>query len=256
MPIAEATIPMASASPVTDERICRRDAPIARSSADSRVRWATRIENVLWMLNVATMRAMPANASRMIWKKPRKSLSMSACCSAVSSVLRQRLDPRRHQLRDLVAQGLGADAVLGGDEHGGDAVGPVGQQVASRVEREGRVGRRAEAVDVAERGDADDRDLDRVGREDGGAVADGEVAVLGRAAVDDDLVRRGRGAALGEAVRVEVGIVDPVGGGGGRAVAADAVAVGVEDRADALDRGHGGADAVDGGDLVDDRRRR
>ena len=85
MPIAEATIPMASASPVTDERICRRDAPIARSSADSRVRWATRIENVLWMLNVATMRAMPANASRMIWKKPRKSLSMSACCSAVSS---------------------------------------------------------------------------------------------------------------------------------------------------------------------------
>ena len=64
MPIAEATIPMTSASPVTDARICRRDAPIARSSADSRVRWATRIENVLWMLNVATTRAMPANASR------------------------------------------------------------------------------------------------------------------------------------------------------------------------------------------------
>ena len=85
MPMAEATIPMASASPVTDVRIWRREAPIARSSADSRVRWATRIENVLWMLNVATIRAMPANASRMIWKKPRKSLSMSACCSAISS---------------------------------------------------------------------------------------------------------------------------------------------------------------------------
>ena len=117
---------------------------------------------------------------------------MSACCSAVSSDLCQRLDPCRHQLLDLVAQRVRADAVLGGDEHGGDAVGPVGQQVAGGVEGERRVGRRAEAVDVAERGDADDRDLDGVGREDRGAVADGEVAVLRRAAVDDDLVRRGR----------------------------------------------------------------
>ena len=63
----------------------RRDAPIARSSADSRVRWATRIENVLWMLKVATTSAIPAKARRITSNMPRKSDSMSASCSAVSS---------------------------------------------------------------------------------------------------------------------------------------------------------------------------
>ena len=63
----------------------RREAPIARSRADSRVRWATRIENVLWMLNVATTSAMPANASRIIENMSRKSAPISSFCSAVSS---------------------------------------------------------------------------------------------------------------------------------------------------------------------------
>ena len=39
--------PMTSASPVIDRNTCARDAPIARSNADSRVRCAIRIENVL-----------------------------------------------------------------------------------------------------------------------------------------------------------------------------------------------------------------
>ncbi len=63
----------------------RREAPIARSSADSRVRWATRIENVLWMLNVATTRAIPANARRTISNMFRKSSPICCSCSAVSS---------------------------------------------------------------------------------------------------------------------------------------------------------------------------
>lgn len=37
---------------------------MARSSAFSRVRWATTIANVLWMLKVATSRAMPEKTSR------------------------------------------------------------------------------------------------------------------------------------------------------------------------------------------------
>ena len=90
---------MTSASRATAATTWRREAPIARSSADSRVRWATRIENVLWMLNVATTRAMPANASRIIWNMSRKSAPISSCCSAVSSALRQRLDAGRHLLR-------------------------------------------------------------------------------------------------------------------------------------------------------------
>ena len=133
MPIAEATIPMASASPVTDVRICRREAPIARSSADSRVRWATRIENVLWMLNVATIEGDAGERQQDDLEEAEEvaldvglllggqlvlaSAPRSAPASAAAISSRRR---------------LGADAVLGGDEHGGDAVGPVGQQVAGR----------------------------------------------------------------------------------------------------------------------------
>ena len=78
MPIAEATTPMTSASTPTAATTWRREAPIARSRADSRVRWATRIENVLWMLNVATTRAMPAKASRIISNMSRKSSPISS----------------------------------------------------------------------------------------------------------------------------------------------------------------------------------
>ena len=84
-PIAVATMPMASASAATVSTTWRRDAPIARISAASRARWATRIENVLWMLKAATTMAMPEKASSTDWKNPRKSLSTSRCCSALSS---------------------------------------------------------------------------------------------------------------------------------------------------------------------------
>ncbi len=47
MPIAEATKPTTSASTTTEVTTWRRDAPSARNRADSRVRWATRIEKVL-----------------------------------------------------------------------------------------------------------------------------------------------------------------------------------------------------------------
>ena len=55
---------MTSDSRITEPRICRRDAPIVRSVANSRVRCATVIENVLKMTNAPTKRAMPAKASR------------------------------------------------------------------------------------------------------------------------------------------------------------------------------------------------
>ena len=86
---------------------------MARSNADSAVRWATRIENVLWMLNVATTRAIPANARRIISNMPRKSSPISAPARRQLR-LRQRFDLGRQQLGDLVAQRLLADAVLGG----------------------------------------------------------------------------------------------------------------------------------------------
>ena len=47
MPIAEAIVPIASASTTTERSTCRRVAPRARSSASSRERCATVIESVL-----------------------------------------------------------------------------------------------------------------------------------------------------------------------------------------------------------------
>ena len=47
------------------------------------MRWATTIENVLWIVNVDTSRATPANIRRKVSKKSRKSAAMSASSSAV-----------------------------------------------------------------------------------------------------------------------------------------------------------------------------
>ena len=84
-PASDAMVPITIASPTTEVSTWRREAPSARSSADSRLRWAMRIENVLWMLNEATTRAITANASRMVLNMPRNSPSMSAIISSVSS---------------------------------------------------------------------------------------------------------------------------------------------------------------------------
>ena len=46
-PSALATMPTIAASATTDTSTCRRAAPIERSSAISRARWATMIDNVL-----------------------------------------------------------------------------------------------------------------------------------------------------------------------------------------------------------------
>ena len=56
--------PTRAASPSTSRRTCRRDSPTARSSASSRVRCPTSIENVLAMTKLPTTRAMAANPSR------------------------------------------------------------------------------------------------------------------------------------------------------------------------------------------------
>ena len=54
-----------------------------RSSANSRVRWATVIENVLKIRNAPTNSEIPANASSAIFRKPRL-LRMSEDCLAAS----------------------------------------------------------------------------------------------------------------------------------------------------------------------------
>ncbi len=81
IPRAPPSRPSRNASPTTDHVIWRLLAPIARSSASSRVRRATSIEKVLRMMKVPTNRAMNAKTSRKVLMNPSAVLS----CSAASS---------------------------------------------------------------------------------------------------------------------------------------------------------------------------
>ncbi len=83
IPAIDPTTPMSSASVMTIERICLPVAPIARRRASSRVRWATTIRKVFWMMNAPTNIDTPAKDRRPMFKKLRPSL-MSAACSFCS----------------------------------------------------------------------------------------------------------------------------------------------------------------------------
>ena len=63
-PAAAATAPSTSASIRTERSSCRPVAPMQRSRANSRVRWANRIEYVLAITSTETNSAIAANSSR------------------------------------------------------------------------------------------------------------------------------------------------------------------------------------------------
>ena len=75
-PNADASNPVTNASTTTEVMTCRRLAPIARSSASSRVRCATMIENVLKMMNAPTNSAMNAKTSSAVRKNPERLLQL------------------------------------------------------------------------------------------------------------------------------------------------------------------------------------
>ena len=80
--------PTANVSISTERRICARDAPSTRSSANSFVRWATVTVNVLKIRKPPTSSATPANTSSAMRMKPSASERSCACCSAASSPVR------------------------------------------------------------------------------------------------------------------------------------------------------------------------
>ncbi len=84
-PTVAPSTPSTSASSCTDRTICFFDAPRARSRASSRLRWATRIEKVLTMMNDPTTRAMPAKISRNVVRNEIASSRSLADSSAASS---------------------------------------------------------------------------------------------------------------------------------------------------------------------------
>ena len=99
-PMAEAKRPTTSASPRTERRTCLAEAPIARSMASSRVRWAIRIENVLKMMKAPTNSEMPANTSRAMLKNDRPCLIWSEASWAASApVLASKPDGRTAWIR-------------------------------------------------------------------------------------------------------------------------------------------------------------
>ena len=84
-PVTEASTPITVASISTLRSTWRRDAPIVRSVANSRVRCAIVIDSALEMTNAPTNSAMPPNASRNFCRKPMNDCvsdeSAAACAS-------------------------------------------------------------------------------------------------------------------------------------------------------------------------------
>ena len=76
---------MMAASSSTEPSTWPRVAPMARSRASSRVRWATRMLKVFEMMNQPTNRAMTAKTSRIVVKKAKPSLTSLACSSEACS---------------------------------------------------------------------------------------------------------------------------------------------------------------------------
>ncbi len=256
-PMIEAMIPIVSASTITDQRIWRREAPIVRMVANSRVRCATVIESVLKMTKAPTKSAMPAKASRKYWMKFVNSLisSLSSCASTSAERTCASAGEDRLNLVDQLLRSRSLDA---GDGDGVDLAFPV-EQLLRGGEVEDGEGRRPEGVDVAELGDPGDLEvLLRLERRDLDRVSDLVVLPVRRARVDHYLAVPLGPRALDEVERVEA--VD-LGAGldaeaeAGCALGVDRLAVGADDLRVGLvrDRAGRGLDVRERGDLIDHR---
>ena len=245
-PTAEATTPTTIDSPASDQNTWRRSAPIARSSADDRWRWAAMIENVLLMLNVATSSATAANTSQEDAQEADE-VGVDLVVRLVDEIVTaDHLDAVRHATSAIAGDDrVLAHPVVGLDEQRRHATRLTRHVLLGAGQRERGERRRSEPVFAAERRDPDDLDVDRFGRGDDRVVTDRQVAVVGGAPVDDDLVVRHRCPTLDELVRVEVGIVDPVAGERRRAFATELLAVGAGELTEALDLRRHDGDAVD-----------
>ena len=112
-PSTEARMPMTSASPVMLQSTCAREAPSARSIANSRRRCATVMENALKMMNAPTSTAMPPKLSSTGRRNaPMASLS---CLGLVGGGLRAGLDlgVRGQRGPDALRERVGRDARVG-----------------------------------------------------------------------------------------------------------------------------------------------
>ncbi|TQJ74535.1 hypothetical protein FBY22_7539 [Streptomyces sp. SLBN-31] len=194
-PVTPATVPTTNAS-IKHRRVTwRREAPTARISASSRVRWATSMVKVLAMMNVPTKSAMPrrpagpasARSSRTRSARPGRRRASgrwwsppAPCPSALSSpAFSAGLGGAGGGLHvDLVVRAGLAEQLLGGGVSNRARLPPAGDVAV--VGGEDAADRRGE--DRAVDGEAD-------------RVADLVPGAFGRLRVDGDLVRAVRSAA-------------------------------------------------------------
>ena len=172
----------------TEPSTWRREAPIVRSSASSRERWATVIDSVLKIVNAPTNIAMPPNTSRNVVMIDRNCLRPSRCSGPASRRSRPWLTagPRagRAQLAPWTTPGRGRreDRVVAA---------PRSRTGAARCARS-NIATVAVPIDfdVAERDDAGDAEAPHgpPAWRSRTRVADAAVLLLGRAESIDDLV--------------------------------------------------------------------
>ena len=201
-PTSEATTPTTNASTITELRTWRREAPIVRSVANSRVRCAIVMESELAITNAPTKSATRPNPSRIFWRTDRKSVVSLASLEACAVPVFTCVSFGRISLH-LGDELLRRDAGLRGDA---DLV-----ELADLVEealrrREVEAGERRPADrghGAVARDPRDPERLDRSPRLHADRLADLEVLLPGRRLVDDELVWPGP-RALHEGQRVEL----------------------------------------------------
>ena len=242
--------PSTNASASTERRTCPRLAPTARSSASSRVRWATSIEKVLKMRKIATNSAMNANASRnvlMNWNvvSSRSAMSALRCCTGLGARI------LRHDCGDSRGERVLRDARVGPHRDARDLVVRLEQQRLGRGQVEDRQ-RRAVAARDAPRHQAGDHGLHGAARGiDAHRVADLHPGGVGRRLEQRDLPAADGGLAGGERERADRRVGHPRGAARRRTGTAHDLAVGPDHQ-----RAVGRDDAVRRGDAVDGARPR
>ncbi len=249
-PMVEATRPTITASNSTEPRTWRWPAPMARSSASSRLRCATTIENVLKMMNEPTSSATTAKISRNVLKNERLSFRLLWLSAVMSFPLITSIFEVPGS--DFERGADVADDLVLRDARTGLHVDRL--ELTGRAQHARRGGRRErgdggaeQAVRAAELHDAGERVVVAPGlgddRHRGAHLVAG---VVGAPLVDDDLVGSPGTPALHDVDRAQVTVVDEAETERRRAlaVAAERVALLVDDDRQSLHRPVGRGHAV------------
>ena len=86
-PTSEASVPITSASSITERSTWPRDAPSVRNVANSRVRCAMVIESELAMTKLPTNSATPPKPSKNFWRNETKEfVSLASSCDCAVAV--------------------------------------------------------------------------------------------------------------------------------------------------------------------------